>query len=312
LCWPELSSSKKSSHSKIARIAIEEHISRITEKLNATYFLPFASFWRLNGLNEFEDQMSHMTLNQLKAKFIQKGMEKNFLDLHPGESFSFLSNQRIVERESQERNALSNGNYQDVCTHEIVDMPNLTITQEMLRLVKNYFRSLSEVASAFQCEHVLLKISSKGVSVLSQEFGTPNVSDSPITLEIDIPAWLLKELIQNRANFEWIRIGYWARFKRDRAMYTPNFLRLLAFGSNASKVFNAESKINNEENLLRHFPIMKLMNKNPINVGRILNRFGLPCYACNRANMETLDQAFLKHNIGNNEQADILAALSLI
>jgi hypothetical protein len=77
-------------------------------------------------------------------------------------------------------------------------------------------------------------------------------------------------------------------------------------------VFSAESKMNIEGDSLRKAPIMKLMNMNPTSVGRILNRFGLPCYACNKANMETLDQAFSKHNIGKNEQADVIAALSMI
>ena len=312
LCWSELSSSKKSSHAKIARNAIEEHLSRITSKFNATYFLPMASFWRLNGLEELEAQMNHVTLDQLKKKFTEKGIGENFLDLHPGESFSFSLNRRIVERKPEERKELSRGHHPDSNNHGFIGLPDETISEDLLASVENYLRNLSDVASAFQCEHVLLRIKSNGKFVSSQEFGLNSSSEGPVTLEIDIPAWLLKELIHNRANFEWIRIGYWAKFKRDKEVYTPNFLRLLAFGANASKVFSAESKMNISEDSLLKLPIMKLMNMNPTSVGRILNRFGLPCYACNKANMETLDQAFSKHNIGKNEQADIIAALSMI
>ena len=311
-CWPDISSNKKISISKIAQNSIVEHLTNVTVKLNAKHFLPMASFWRLNGLEEIEAQMEHVTLDKIRAGFAKKGIEANYLDLHPGEIFSFNFERRLIERTPEKRRKISSGEYKDSNNYEIAEFIHQQIDEDTVATIVNYFKKLSQAAAAFQCEHVILEITSNGVQILSQEFASDDSAGGPVILEVDIPGWLLRGLAQNESNFEWIRIGYWAKFKRNKEIYTPNFLRLLAFGSSASKIFNTESEIKVEKETLRHYPIVKLMDRDPIHVSKILNRFGLPCFSCNKINMETLDQAFLVHNIGKNEQSDILAAIAAI
>lgn len=311
LCWDSVNLNKRKTLAEVGRSSILSHLANLTKKFDATYYLPFASFWRLNNLDDLERQMHHITISDIREEFQRVGIEDRLMDLLPGETFSFGSQQRQSCIENREEVVM--GSYPSASRlDKAVDQKMIEgwLSPALVEDIRSYFLKLSSRAAAFQCEPVLFELIVGESTLLTQEFGDPLPNFERVKITAMTTLEKIVELINESSNWEWMRIGYWIKFSRDREIYTPNFLRLLAFGSAAFEIFDGTYSRRTPKDDMLNQPISKFIFKNPLLAQRILNRYGMPCSSCSKSNMESLRDAFDKHDLRKSDVEDILAAFA--
>ena len=118
---------------------------------------------------------------------------------------------------------------------------------------------------------------------------------------VEIPNKILFLLASGKANWDHVAIGYWGTWDRVPNIYPANFMRLLQSG-HTTPYSNKFFKVSKSNSAILETTISDLIESNPSEMTRILNRAGLPCISCSRQNSETLKNAFEIHglDLGSN------------
>ena len=276
-------------------------------KMRASFFLPFASHWRL-GLAEHEEfakMIPHTTFEELEQSFRVDAPGVKFLAIYPGESYNFFNHTLKINPDS--RNELSEKFVPDRVTFESfksgfdIDAFRLKFAAEMSRLVSK--------SEAFGVENVMFCVFATDFEFEERfEFITAqNIFQSQIQISVKVPMRILSLFAAGKANWDHISIGYWGEWSSNPKVYPSNFMRLLQSGrENFPKNVEPCPKDLIE---LTEMSIGELIEANPISVPIILNRLGLPCLSCVRSNAESLGQALEIHNVDKKSNYWLLKEL---
>ena len=312
ICWPKIDNRILKKHLTNSKESILNHLVNLNHDFNSDYYLPFASFWRLNSekFKNLEKYMDHVNIQDIRNKFEQSSSSTKILDLLPGEKYQWLNKKRtesiknreiFIEGESNNTNKKNEVKFPkfspEQCNSEHLDDDRALLSSSL-----DEFSSKSEF---YNCEKVLfeIKCTCEEVHVI-KKFGEKS-KNKEVKISLKAPIELIRLWIKDEINFEELRIGYWAEFKRDINVYTPNLLRLLAVGKSISKFPN---NIDLDTEIL-NMPISEIYSKNPGLVTKILNTGGLPCVSCSHFNQEILNDAFEIHNISSDDKHFLIKQL---
>lgn len=312
MMWSGVNSKMIDTHIRSSKASALSHLLRLSIIADARYFLPFASFWRLNPsrFEELESKMDHLTLNAIHNYFVENRAKTEVLDFLPGEVYSFQ--EKVLRVKRPDRDEVKSG---QIGTRAI-EVPNmqLCVGKKCLALVKEsveFFSKLAGYSSFFRCEDVKLDVyCSCGEFILSQLFGDEPNHENRVDITITIPYEQLEKFVRHSYSFESLRIGYWIHFKRNKNIYTPNFLRLLAFGENVSTIKN--QIVNDDFKTIDLIPLAEIMNLDPELFGRVFNRSGLPCASCKHLLQENLGDAMDIHKLPKQDRDFLRAEVAWI
>jgi hypothetical protein len=149
-----------------------------------------------------------------------------------------------------------------------------------------------------------------GKLVGRQFFGDDHLAENKCDVTVEIPIEQLENFILKDYSFEALRIGYWLQFSRNKNVYTPNFLRLMAYGSSVKYLRNIPRlKVNSD---VDQVPLAQLLNLDTEMFARLLNRSGLPCVTCKHLNQETLGDVIEIHRLSKQDSDFLRSEVSWI
>ncbi len=307
MMWESINERKKVQHIQASKKSALSHIVRLSTLANSQYFLPFASFWRLNPIKftDLELKMSHLTLNEIHEYFQKNESGSEVLDLLPGESYSFSQNKLISER--PDREIIKSGDYpaEPIEIDSIVNCDG-SLCSGIVETTRVFLQEISSYSQFFRTEDVILEVICECRNLIAKQFFGDNPSSPDVcAIQVQLPYSQLINFIQNGYSFEALRIGYWVQFARDKNIYTPNFFRLLAFGSNTKFIETSQSKKVDQQ--VDDIPISEILDLNLDSFNRIFNRAGLPCISCKHLQQESLGDAMEIHHLTKQDK-DFLRA----
>ena len=174
-----------------------------------------------------------------------------------------------------------------------------------------FLLKLSGYSSFFRSEDVELSMfCTCGILIAKQFFGEDYLAENKCDISVDIPIEQLENFILKGYSFEALRIGYWLQFARNKNVYTPNFLRLMAYGESVKYLeFSSRLKENHD---LDKVPLAELLDLDTDMFARLLNRSGLPCLTCKHLNQETLGDAIDIHRLSKQDSDFLRSEVSWI
>lgn len=312
MMWKSVEQRKKDRHIEVSKTSALNHVLRLSKLANAEYYLPFASFWRLNPAKfaTMESEMKHLSLNEIHNHFQTNKSETQVLDLIPGETFSFARNEILEARPN--RKQIKNGEY------SAVEVPMASskickgeLCEGLMGETQAFLLKLSGYSSFFRSEDVELSMfCTCGTLIAKQFFGEDYLAENKCDISVDIPIEQLENFILKGYSFEALRIGYWLQFARNKNVYTPNFLRLMAYGESVKYLeFSSRLKENYD---LDKVPLAELLDLDTDMFARLLNRSGLPCLTCKHLNQETLGDAIDIHRLSKQDSDFLRSEVSWI
>jgi nitrite reductase/ring-hydroxylating ferredoxin subunit len=312
MMWKSVEKRSKSRHIEVSKISALNHVLRLSKLSNSEYYLPFASFWRLNPSKfaNMESEMKHLTLDEIHNFFQANKSETKVLDLIPGETFSFALDRVLNLRPKREQ--IKNGEFSAVG----VPIPSLRICvgqlcEGLVEETQEFLLKLAEYSSFFRSEDVELSMfCTCGKLVGKQFFGDDHAAENKCEISVEIPIEQLEKFIVKGYSFEALRIGYWIQFSRNKNIYTPNFLRLMAFGASVKYLKNISISKENLE--VDQIPLAQLLNLDTDMFARLLNRSGLPCVTCKHLNQETLGDVIEIHRLSKQDRDFLRSEVSWI
>ena len=302
LTWGNIREETKPKLMELAKTKTLQLLPSRADQVSAKYFLPFAGHWRL-GLTDhqkFSKMIPHTNLLEVTKAFSKFGSTCKVLELLPGDSFDFNSLEQVSNPESH--NEYQSG-FVDVVDHEVKDNFDFNFCK-----FKSSIENLALTSKSMRCESVMFGIEIEGYpEKIEVHFGEKD--DSPINVKVSVPKFIAFLLSEELTTWDHVAIGYWGKWSRNPDVYTPNFLRLLHIGYQ-SEFQHSESSSNNQ-NILNQ-SIAHLLEHEPDLVAAVLTRAGLPCVACSKVNLESLENAFNFHSINLDWQARVVAELNAL
>jgi CMP-N-acetylneuraminate monooxygenase len=268
-------------------------------QLSAVYFLPFAGHWRLGLPNHqiYAEQIPHTSFEEVEKAFELYSPETEVLKVLPGKIYDFLT-QEIQE------SSINTVEYPDLSAVEYPNESNNEIDLKSLSIeFEEFMKILLSKSEAYRVEKVNFIVRSKDNNFhetfcfCSSEF----LKSDAIDITVEIPIKILILLASGKANWDHVAIGYWGTWDRTPNIYPANFMRLLQSG-HTTPYSNKFFKVSKSNSAILETTISDLIESNPSEMTRILNRAGLPCISCSRQNSETLKNAFEIHglDLGSN------------
>ena len=294
--WPltwDLSEGRKEAIVRASKKSILDTIKTRCVQLNAKYFAPFAGWWR-HGLDiheGFSKKLEHTTHDDLLA--ILADTRTQMIPTIPS------SVVRLVDM-SHSFDVTVMDQLGNAPVVEAFDPPSRELTDQALAVsINHYMRSLEKLSVASDCEPVSFVLRIPDADFLGEfRFGDREIGE--ITeISVEIPGWVAELLVSEDSTAIWnhFDIGYWARWSRTPDVYPANFMRLLQLGL-PRPLLSGENK--EDRGALGKMAVADFIEKDPELSLAILNRAGLPCSSCVKANSDTLENAFRIHGITGN------------
>ena len=263
-------------------------------QLSALYFLPFAGHWRL-GLpthQKYAEQIPHTTFEEVEKAFELQSPETEVLKVIPGEMYDFLARQ--IQKSSintVEYRNFSAAKYPSESTDEIE-------LSSIITEFRGFMKTLVSKSEAYRAEKVNFTVCTENKDYRETFcFCSFNfLKSDAMEVTVEIPNKILFLLASGKANWDHVAIGYWGTWNRAPNIYPANFMRLLQSG-HTTPYSNDNFKVSKSNSAILELAISDLIESNPNEVTRILNRAGLPCISCSRQNSETLKNAFEIHGL---------------
>jgi hypothetical protein len=302
MMWKSVEQRKKERHIEASKTTALNHVLRLSKLAKADYYLPFASFWRLNPAKfaKMESGMRHLSLDEIHKFFQSNKSETQVLDLIPGEIFSFGRNELLNARANREQ--IKKGEFSAVA---VSTTPTRVCTGELceglLEEARVFLLKLAGYSDFFRSEDVEFTIFCVcGKLIAKQFFGDDFLAVNKCDISVEIPFEQLENYVLNGYSFEALRIGYWVQFSRNKNVYTPNFFRLMAYGASVKYVKN--KLYSKEEFEIDQVPLAEILNLDPEMFARLFNRSGLPCVTCKHLNQETLGDVIDIHRLSKQDR----------
>ena len=294
--WPltwDMSESRKKKIVSASKRATLDAIKARCSQVKADFFAPFAGWWRL-GLDvhrEFADQLDHTTHSELHS--ILADTTTKLIPTIPSsvirlKDMSHSWNPKVMKQLSEEP------------TEHIFSPPSRYIENDDLRReIERYMQDLTLLSEASNCEPVIFNLHIPDAEFTGKfRFGDPGLPEVT-EISVEAPGWVAEKLVSNDSTAIWnhFDIGYWGRWCRSPDVYPANFMRLLQLGSPRALFSRDYGEECSEIGLMS---IADFLEKEPELAQAILGRAGLPCFACGKANADTLEDAMRLHGVRGN------------
>ena len=305
--WPltwEREKTRNRATLKAQRLQHFESIKSRCRQTNARFYAPFAGWWRhaFDIHEKFAREIPHTTHDDLKE--ILQGENTDLLPTLP----SSVINLRDMTHEWNRDVAKQ----LHAAPHpEVFSRPELNLDAKELRSrLRAHMGDLTKLSLATACEPVDFVVSVPEID-FEEKFHFGGEQEVITTVSVEIPAWVAEAIVSDDSTATWdhFDIGYWCKWSRVPDVYPPNFTRLLALGY-AQEIFSDKRSFS-EDSVLRR-SVADFVDIDPITAKTILNRAGLPCVACNRANADSLANAFEIHGVPENLRTSAAAELAAL
>jgi len=306
--WPltwNISEGRKGSIMKAGKQQTLETIRTRSQQLGARYYAPFAGWWRL-GLDvhqTFAERISHTTHEDLAEIF--EGEETSLLKTLPSSRIRLLDMTHSCDWDvvEQLRSSVAVDTWEE---------PEPALKDGVLvEKIRNLMAELVSLSLATVCENVSLSVQISGVR-FSENFRFGNgTSSEMVEIRVEIPRWIAELLVDGDSTAIWnhVDIGYWCRWERTPDIYPANFMRLLQLGR-PSSLFSEKRTVNSRG--IRSQAVADFIERDAEMAQAILNRAGLPCVSCTRANSDSLGNAFEIHAVPEHLRLRVEAELSAL
>ncbi len=264
------------------------------KQLSAKYFLPFAGHWRLGLPNhqKYAEQIPHTTFEELEKAFEFHCPETQVLKVLPGEIYDFLAHKI-------QKSSINSVEYPDFSAVECLSESTDEIEfSAVLTNFREFMETLVSKSEAYRAEKVNFTVRTENDDYHETFCFSSSyfLKSDAMEVTVEIPNKILFLLASGKANWDHVAIGYWGTWDRAPNTYPANFMRLLQSG-HTTPYTNENFAVSNSSSAILETAISDLIESNPNEVTRILNRAGLPCISCSRQNSETLKNAFEIHGL---------------
>jgi len=329
--WQHLSEKEKKDIMEKACAGKIKLLMEATKLYEANYILPFASHFRL-WQPEHEYYFKSVVTNNIDdilKGFKNNGMEKQLIDLIPGDSWDTKNNE--ISRQWENRELVydpkyslkkvrldfsENGNKLKTSAHW--NTKEKEITEKEL---KNYFLYLNDSPDMKSCEdiNVNLKCWSKNWGNLKFEFNFEilngilkiNKKNTDIKADtkyrLEITENILEPIINGNLSWDEARVGYWIKWWRDTNQVKTGFLRLLQgpYNQKKSEKLSIFSGYINEE-----MSISSTIEIFGREAEKIFEKYGMYCTGCDLSPWEDILSGAKKHGVDNHRIALLLNEIS--
>jgi CMP-N-acetylneuraminate monooxygenase len=295
-------------------------LENICYQYKTKYLLPFASFSTLvNPLHSEFIELTEST-NPDEIKNVLRNCNFETINLLPGESwdtrsrkikFIYTINERIKIYKKSSKHLFVKGKFEKINKSTIYKK---NISEIEIKLIQNYFENLNNVPEIIFCENLMFdiiitdefkgkEISRINFKIFENKITINNLNDTLVDkIEMQIPLYLLLNIINNNISWDEAHIGYWCIFYRTPDVFHQNFWRLLQAPYYKKKNI---TNITIKKNTL----ISQIIDQNPYNE-KILARYGLYCYICGNSYKEDLLSGCLKHGLDENKIEKLIKELN--
>lgn len=288
LTWKHITESRKRKILQQQKIFNLDRIRDLCKRYDAKYFLPFAGHWRLSYRehSNFANLIPHTSYSEIEEMLQHE--ETNFLELYPGESFDFDTNE--LDKDLAIRKLL-----------ETEPEPDLSFPKtEPLTLieVQNFTNQISKLLSLkdlFQIEPVIFLVKVEEDFEVELKINCDSHENTQ-RVTVNIPRFIAKSIQSGDYNWDHIAIGYFGVWDRNKNVYPTNFMRALQMG-NGIDFKKVEGRSFESDDEISGMCISDLVELNPDIVGKIFQRYGLPCLGCHYSLSETLAAAVIRHRL---------------
>lgn len=329
--WQHLNEKEKKDIMEKACAGKIKLLMEATKLYEANYIIPFASHFRL-WQPEHEYYLNSVVTNNIDdilKGFKNNGMEKQLIDLIPGDSWDTKNNE--ISRKWENRKLVydqkyalkkvrldfsENGNKLKTNAHW--NTKEKEITEKEL---KKYFLYLNDSPDMKSCEdiNVNLKCWSKNWDNLKFEFNFEilngilkiNKNNTDIKADtkyrLEITENILEPIINGNLSWDEARVGYWIKWWRDTNQVKTGFLRLLQGPYNqkkSEKLSISSGSINEEMSISSTIEIFGREAE------KIFEKYGMYCTGCDLSPWEDILSGAKKHGIDNHGIALLLNEIS--
>lgn len=302
-----------------SRIATLDMLKDVCRLYNAKYFIPFASHFILNNPKhiEYMKLIRKNTIYDVIHSFKQENTK--VIAMLAGDSYN-VKDDRIFLLKRNENLYNADTIYEfikqdfdrELFLEYYPDKNKYTFDRE---IAINYFSNLNKIPEMIFCEDLSVSVYPDSNKNLAFSFVIENgrliVQDEIIefaNLTMQIPSEILMYICINNESWDEATIGYWCVFSRNPDIYHTEFWRILQTPYYLKKpAYNLRfdsNRINAASN------IGDLLESLGSIAVKILSRYGLYCLDCNKAPMENIEAACLKHGIDSTRMQRMIKELN--
>jgi CMP-N-acetylneuraminate monooxygenase len=318
--WSHLDPSRKSELGERARIGMLRMLHQAVRIYQPRYLLPFASHFCLwhPTHREFAKTLRKNTVDDVVRAF--RSTPVPIIDMLPGGSWEPASGaldrgpsrQGIYDWPVVERWLRESFDQATFDRHHPAAGP---LHRDEL---DEYFSRLNEVPDIAFCEDVSVTVRAReGARVAGETWFqvrdgrldlVTHRHDRP-NLVMDVPANVLRHLVQTHSSWDEAHIGFWCRFTRTPDAYSAGFWRLLQApyylrpGSNGAGI---------SPMVEAHANVAALIERFGAPAERILGRYGLHCAGCPHATAESVAHAAERHGVEAGRVDRMLRELAIV
>ena len=297
LTWKHISESRKKKILQQQKMFNLDRIQDLCKRYNAEFFLPFAGHWRLSYREHamFSDLIPHTNYSEIES--LLQSMDTKFLGLYPGESFDFRSSE--LKKDLEIRNLLATEPELDLSFPKTDPLDTVEVKQFTLEI--NKILSMKEL---LQIEPVIFSVKVEEDFEVELKINCES-SEEIHEVTVTIPRFIARVILSGNYNWDHIAIGYFGIWDRNSNSYPTNFMRALQMG-NGIELKKTEDRSFEREDEILLMSVSDLVEMNPDIVGKVFQRYGLPCVGCQYSLSETLGHAIIRHRLPLGSQPKLV------
>lgn len=301
-----------------SRVATLDMLFEACLLYGARYFLPFASHFILNHPKHarYMQLVRKNTIYDVRARF--EGSDTEVIAMLAGDSW-WVGGQvhRLARRED-----LYEGEVILSHIHEDFDEAEFNVYYPREAafnkdVVYNYFENLNQIPDIVFCENLSVNIYPDSSDLLAFSFtiqdGVLSLQPTPLEsahLIIKIPVPILMYICEYDESWDEATIGYWCECARNPDVYHTEFWRLLQAPYYLKKPHIPKTR--DEDFITKNSNLASVLERLGVHGEKVLGRYGLYCLSCNKATMESIEQACHMHGIHTARMERLIGELRVI
>lgn len=315
LTWTHLDNEQKTQIMESSKAGMLKMMEQAVTLHGAKLLFPFASHFLLwhPQHRQYVKQLRKNTLDDVVAFFQNSSTQAQVVDLLPGDYWH--ANSRTLTRYSRNRSELYRANhiqkYLDQLFDETVFSHNHPSSSEIsIAEIERYFLKFNQTSEIANCENLIFSIKATDLNdfehvytesvfaVHDRRLTVIDVPSQKVNLLIEIPATILKNIIEDNVSWDEAHIGYWCRFSRDPDIYHAGFWRMLQAPYFRRKIETPAYA--DGDTVTVNTVIADVLEKYGSDADQILRRYGMYCFGCHHSTVDTLFTGARGHSISSH------------